>query len=385
MAVLKAVHSNAKLSVAIAYITKKEKTEERLVTGIQCSPGSAVAEMETTKRLWRKTGGRQYDHYIQSFAPGEPVTPAVAHRIACQWAEHQFPGHECVVATHVDRDHVHSHVIVNSVSFETGRKLHTSAHWLQEAKDYSDLLCERSGLSICQKGKTYDGQQREDATSWSKEQYQLLEKASQGEAKSFLVEIAVAIATVLKVAMSREDFVQKLLDLGVSTTWTDKRKYITFSDLEGNKVRNSKLEKNFHVDFSKEALTHEFENRSREAQRSASPSKPQPDGRSAKRTGAEPARPQQRQEDAPLSLAQRLEEAAQELERRSRLQGCPPPRQSGRGSAVRSDAQPVPGQQQQDDGSLSLAQRLEDARRALEGRDHSQQPAQRKGRQDLDR
>ena len=120
-------------------------------------------------------------------------------------------------------------------------------------------------------------------------------------------------------------------------------------------------------------------------QRSASPCTPQSDRRSAGRTGAESARPQQRRDDAPLSLAQRLEEAAQELERRNRLQGCPSPRQSGRGSAVRSYVQPVPGQQRQDEGSLSLAQRLEDARRALEGRDHPQQPAQRKRRQDLDR
>ena len=343
MAVVKAVHSKAKLSVAMAYITKKEKTEQRLVTGIQCSPGSAVMEMETTKQLWRKTGGRQYDHYIQSFAPGEPVTPAIAHRIACQWAEHQFPGYECVVATHVDRNHVHSHVIVNSVSYETGRKLHTSAHWLQEAKNHSDRLCERSGLSICQKGKTFVGETREDATSWSKEQYQLLEKASKGEVKSFLVEIAVAIAIALKTAVSKDDFIQKLLEQGVTTVWTDRRKHITFSDLEGNKVRNSKLEKVFHMDFSKEALTHEFEERSREAVLSA-PQRPAPQPGRTGYTGADAALPHRgehpqahsvnaeraatapghgSQTDRPRRLADRLEEAARELERRNQSQQTP--------------------------------------------------------------
>ena len=334
MAVVKAVHSKAKLSVAIAYITKKEKTDQRLVTGLQCSPGSAVMEMETTKQLWRKTGGRQYDHYIQSFAPGEPVSPEIAHRIACQWAAHQFPGYECVVATHVDREHVHSHVIVNSVSYETGRKLHTSAHWLQEAKNHSDRLCQRNGLSICQKGQAFDGTVREDATSWSKEQYQLLEKASKGEVKSFLVEIAVAIAMALKTAVSKEDFVQKLLEQGVTTVWTEKRKHITFSDLEGNKVRNSKLEKIFHMDFSKEALTNEFEERSREAQHSKQPF---PDRRTTVRPGTEAALPTQRertpahtgyagrtggsqQNPQPRRLADRLEEAVRELERRNQSQ-----------------------------------------------------------------
>ena len=338
MAVVKAVHSKAKLSVAIAYITKKEKTEQRLVTGIQCSPGSAVMEMETTKQLWRKTGGRQYDHYIQSFAPGEDVTPAVAHRIACQWAEHQFPGYECVVATHVDREHIHSHVIVNSVSYETGRKLHTSARWLQEAKNRSDRLCHLNGLSVCQKGKTFNGQPREDATSWGKEQYQLLEKASRGEVKSFVLEIAVAIAITLKSAVSKEDFIQKLLEQGVTTVWTDKRKHITFSDLEGNKVRNSKLENIFHMDFSKEALTHEFEKRSREAQCSA-PQQPAPEARRPGHTGADAALSHRREQSQthninasrpapapsrnpqtgrPRRLADQLAEATREKERRNK-------------------------------------------------------------------
>ena len=338
MAVVKAVHSKARLSVAIAYVTKREKTDQRLVTGIQCSPGSAMMEMETTKQLWRKTSGRQYDHYIQSFAPGEPVAPAVAHRIACQWAEHQFPGYECVVATHVDRNHVHSHVIVNSVSYETGRKLHTSAHWLQEAKNHSDRLCERSGLSICQKGKTFVGETREDATSWSKEQYQLLEKASKGEVKSFLVEIAVAIAIALKTAVSKDDFIQKLLEQGVTTVWTDRRKHITFSDLEGNKVRNSKLEKVFHMDFSKEALTHEFEERSREAVLSA-PQQPAPEARRPGHTGADAALSHRREQSQthninasrpapapsrnpqtgrPRRLADQLAEATREKERRNK-------------------------------------------------------------------
>ncbi|MCQ2442570.1 MAG: relaxase/mobilization nuclease domain-containing protein [Oscillospiraceae bacterium] len=264
MAVIKAVHSKAKLSVAVDYITKKEKTEERLISGIHCDPMSATMEMETTKRVWHKTGGRQYDHYIQSFSPYESVTPAQAHEIAVRWASGEFYGYECLVSTHVDRDHVHSHIIVNSVNYQTGKKIHTSAYWLQEAKEFSDNLCLEAGLTICEKGKTFDGQQRTDATTWNKDKHQVLEKAARGEGHSFLLEIAVAVCSVLKSALSREDFIEKLLDYGVATTWTDTKKYITFSDLEGHKVRNKKLSDTFHFDFSKESLQREFTKHRRE-------------------------------------------------------------------------------------------------------------------------
>lgn len=319
MAVVKSVHSKAKLSVAINYVTKKEKTDATLISGLSCDPLSVFSEMLTTKRLWHKTGGRQYDHYVQSFAPGERITPELAHRIAQQWAAHQFPEYECLVATHVDRDHIHSHIIVNSVSFQTGIKIHTSAHWLQEAKDYSDKLCRENHLTICEKGKTFDRQERTDATSWNKDQYQLLEKASRGEVKSFLLEIAVAVCMVLKCAISREDFKKRLLDYGIDTTWTDKRKYITFADLNGNKVRNQKLSNVFHVDFSKEGLEHEFEQRSREAderERTAgtdAQNAERPELEEQGHTGKAVSAPNEpeRVPDAPESIRQRLRRAAE--------------------------------------------------------------------------
>jgi hypothetical protein len=231
---------------------------QTLVSGIGCDSDSALKEMELTKQMWRKIGGRQYDHYIQSFAPGEHITPAQAHCLAKEWAEHEFSGFECLIATHIDRNHIHSHIIVNSVSYETGRKIHTSAQWLQEAKNFSDYLCQQEEISICEKGKTFEGAVRTDMTSWSKDHYQLMEKAAAGNVKSFVLDIAVAIMQAKSVAISRADFIQQLLEQGITALWTNTKKYITFSDLEGNRVRNSKLEKTFHVDFSKEALEHEF-------------------------------------------------------------------------------------------------------------------------------
>ena len=112
----------------------------KLVTGINCVAQSAFNEMVNTKLQYRKTGGRQYYHIMQSFHPDEPITPETAHEIALRFAEENFPGYEVLVATHVDKNHVHSHFVVNSVNAETGLKFHSDNHEIQRLRDASDKL-----------------------------------------------------------------------------------------------------------------------------------------------------------------------------------------------------------------------------------------------------
>lgn len=273
MAVIKAVNSRASIGKAINYVTKDEKTEDKLITGKDCDPFHAIEDMKTTKELYGKTGGREYKHYVQSFAEGENVSPELAHKIANQWAEKEFKGYECLVSTHIDKGHIHSHIIVNSVNFETGEKFRQSKKWLEIAKEHSDKLCLEHGLSITEKGKTFDGQQREDMTAWSKDKYNLLEKADQGKVKSYVLDCAKAVMDSKELATSKEDFVRLMAEKGYKTDYQDNHKYVTFTDIEGQKVRNSNLEKTFHIPFGKEQLEHEFtENaRSREAERTAEP------------------------------------------------------------------------------------------------------------------
>lgn len=87
----------------------------KLVSGVNCVPQSAFNEMMNTKIQYRKTDGRMYYHLFQSFHPDEPITPETAHEIALKFAQEQFKGYEVLVATHIDREHIHSHFIVNSV------------------------------------------------------------------------------------------------------------------------------------------------------------------------------------------------------------------------------------------------------------------------------
>jgi hypothetical protein len=117
MAVIKAVSSKAGIGHAIDYVTKKEKTEEKLVSGLHCEPETVKEEMQATKELWGKTDGRTYKHYVQSYHEDEEITPEQAHKNAVELAEHTkaWKGHEVLIATHIDKGHIHTHFIVNSV------------------------------------------------------------------------------------------------------------------------------------------------------------------------------------------------------------------------------------------------------------------------------
>lgn len=276
MAIIKAVSSKSPIKTAITYVSKAEKIDKKLLSGYNLTaPETAYDEMQITKEVWNKTDGRTYKHYVQSFAPDEEITPEQAHNIAKEFVEScpQFKGFEVLIATHQDREHIHTHFILNSVSFEDGHKFQQKSTELQEMKDLSDKICLENGLSLTQKGRTFDGKEREETTAYKKEQYRFLQRAEQGEVKSYIQDIALAVMECREQAQSREQFIDMMNANGYGVVWTDNRKYITFTDLarqkQGEKqckIRNSKLEKYYHTDFSKEELEREFADNARKQQ-----------------------------------------------------------------------------------------------------------------------
>lgn len=276
MAIIKAVSSKSPIKTAIAYVSKKEKTEQKLLSGYNLtSPETAYEEMQITKEVWSKLEGRTYKHYVQSFAPDEAITPEQAHTIAKEFVEScpQFKGFEVLIATHQDREHIHTHFILNSVSFEDGHKFQQKSTELQEMKDLSDKICLEHGFSLTHKGRTFDGEEREETTAYKKEQYRLLQKAEQGEVKSYVQDIALAVMDCKEQAQNRKQFIDMMNANGYGVVWSNNHKYITFTDLarqeQGEKqckIRNSKLEKYYHIDFSKEGLESEFANNARKQQ-----------------------------------------------------------------------------------------------------------------------
>ena len=118
--------SHAAMRGVMLYVTQEKKTtweDEPLVSGINCQVQSVYDDFLNTKLLYHKDGGVMFYHMVQSFPKGAAVDPRQAHEAARRLAEY-FAGCEVLVCTHVDREHIHSHCVINSVNFETGKKLH---------------------------------------------------------------------------------------------------------------------------------------------------------------------------------------------------------------------------------------------------------------------
>lgn len=98
-----------------------EISNQRLVSGVNCDGENAFAEFLATKKSYKKTDGMNFYQYVQSFSPEENITPQKAYEVALEFAEKAWAGYEVLVATHCDAQHIHSHFVINSVSFENGK------------------------------------------------------------------------------------------------------------------------------------------------------------------------------------------------------------------------------------------------------------------------
>lgn len=210
------------------------------------------------KRIWGKDSGRMYAHNIISWHEDEPITPEQALEFGKEFAEQWFAGFQSLVGVHIDRNHVHCHIVTNSVSYMDGHKLHNTKKDLQRMKDFTNQMCVEWGLSVAQKGRDFHGNELEQGTvsAWSKDKYHLM----QNEAKdSFVADCGIACLDALEMSCSREEFIRHMAERGWNVIWKDSRKHITFQNAEGKKVRDSNLSKTFHLHISKEALENEFE------------------------------------------------------------------------------------------------------------------------------
>ena len=228
------------------YVSQLGKTlwdGQQLVSGIGCQPETAFDEFLSTKLLHRKEGGVMFYHMVQSFPKGADIDPCAAHEAARQLAGY-FEGCEVLVCTHTDREHIHSHCIINSVNFETGRKVHMADEQIQELRIRNDQICEELGLPKFQR----DEQKRSCGMS-NAEYY----TASKGESWKF--ELMRVIDECMRCAGNREEFLVLLRSEGYNATWTDGRKNITYVTPDGRKCRDNKL----HIEkYLKENMEAEF-------------------------------------------------------------------------------------------------------------------------------
>lgn len=234
------------LKALLNYCVKNVKTVHdgrKLVTGVNCVAQSSYNEMMNTKLRYKKADGRMYYHLLQSFHPDEQITPETAHEIALRFAEENFPGYEVLVATHVDRYHIHSHLVINSVNAENGYKYHSDNNEIQRLRNSSDKLCLEYGLSIIESDPS-------KTKGMSAREYRSADKG-----QSWKLNLAMAIDEAMRYAVSREHFIQLMELEGYQVNWSDTRKYITYICPNGMKCRDNKLHEEKYL---KEAMTDEF-------------------------------------------------------------------------------------------------------------------------------
>lgn len=240
------------MRAVMMYVCLKEKTllkdqSYQLITGQNCCAETAFSEFTATKARCKKNDQVQFYHYTQSFKVGLDITPQQAHEIALEFAQKNYPDFEVLIATHTDAPHIHSHFIINSVSFEHGKKLHQTPHTLRELRLSSDEICMAHGFGVLPtytfgRSKTPSRAQRkahERGDSWKDQLQQTIEFA-------------------ITRSSNKEDFIFNMERQGYFVKWTDTRKTITYTCPNGKTCRDDRL---FGAKFSKVKMELEFDYR----------------------------------------------------------------------------------------------------------------------------
>ena len=237
--------SHAAMRSVMLYIMQEKKTaweDGPLISGINCQPQSVYDDFLNTKLLYHKDGGVMFYHMVQSFPKGAAVDPRQAHEAARRLAEY-FDGCEVLVCTHVDREHIHSHCVINSVNFDTGKKLHMAKEQLQELMRRNDMICQEMGLPV------FDAPTQQ-ARGMSGAEYHTALKG-----QSWKLRLMNTIDECMKYAADKDTFVSLMASEGYAVRWEGTRKYITYTTPDGLKCRDSKLHEE---KYCKEAMEHEF-------------------------------------------------------------------------------------------------------------------------------
>ena len=246
--------SRAAMRGVMLYVMQEKKIAwdgVPLVSGINCQPQSVYDDFLNTKLLYHKDGGVMFYHMVQSFPKGAEVDPRQAHEAARRLAEY-FDGCEVLVCTHIDREHIHSHCVINSVNFETGKKLHMAKEQIQELMRRNDMICQEMGLPV------FDAPTQQ-ARGMSGAEYHT---ALRGQ--SWKLRLMNTIDECMKYAADKDAFVSLMESEGYAVRWESSRKYITYTTPDGLKCRDSKLHEE---KYCKEAMEHEFRIRTELTQR----------------------------------------------------------------------------------------------------------------------
>lgn len=228
------ISSTKSTSRAINYAEKRAVVK----SSHNCDIDFAKSAFKITREVYGKTGGNQGHVVIQSFKPGE-VTPEQCNQLGLELAERIAPNHQVAVYTHDDTDHVHNHIVINSIDLETGKKFNNNKKALYDVRNASDAICKKHNLSVPERNASMRYTQAEKG---------LIEKGK----SSWKDEIRDAIEQ--SQATNFEELERDLNQLDITIDRVT-NKTITYRHLKENKkVRG----KNLGEQFDKGALENEF-------------------------------------------------------------------------------------------------------------------------------
>lgn len=246
MAIIKFINNKVSLKKTLNYICKEEKTDKKLISGKDCIPENAYEEMMEVKKLYKKLEGRDKIHFVQAFSPKDKLTYEQAHEIGLKMAEY-FKGFQVVVATHIDKEHIHNHIVLNTVNFETGLKFHQSRQDLQKIKELSNRICKEYGLTVAEeKSKVSD--------------IRINEYQARIKGISWKQVLANDIDAVMKKSKNKYEFFRGMNELGYKVNWSKEKLSIIYTTPNGYKCSDKKLH---NEKYLRENMEQYFKDKSR--------------------------------------------------------------------------------------------------------------------------
>ena len=220
------ISSTKSTSRAINYAEKR--AEEK--SALNCDIDYAKSSFKATREMYGKTDGNEGHVVIQSFKPNE-VTPEQCNQLGLELAEKIAPNHQVAVYTHNDTDHVHNHIVINSIDLETGKKFNNNKKALHDIRQANDEICVSHNLSIPDK---------QAQIRYTQAEQNIIDK-SENDKASWKNQVRMAIEETKEQATDFDDFKQRLETKGVEVARVT-NKTITYLHIEENKkVRGNKL------------------------------------------------------------------------------------------------------------------------------------------------
>lgn len=256
IAILKAINSKSTGTGSSKGLEDYLNKEKALKTGIDCDCDNWSSDFRLTKAVFDNLEGRQYKHFTQAFEKESSLSQEEVHKAGIDLVKmcKQFEGFQAVVITHNDKEHLHNHIVINSVNSETGKKFRMSNSELKTLKKNMDNYLKKEFNLEPTKAK--DGIVKTQDTKT----HQAIKRALESDYESFTLTLAKDIKKSLDESTTQEDLKANLEKKDIKMDVSESHNTIMFVDKNKKKVSSKKLNQIFGVEFDKESLEKTLEN-----------------------------------------------------------------------------------------------------------------------------